>query len=113
MKKSLFYEKFLISLYPDKTRTERYKGFLPTKWLFAFALTQWQRYEIYLSIHNQMLKTFDVLSRSSTRRVKNQVRAKFQPAWDSRLQDNLNGHTCGCRENRGNRRHSIVMYRGK
>ena len=60
-----------------------------------------------------MLKTFDVISHSSTRRVKNQVRAKFQPAWDSRLQDNLNGHTCGCRENRGNRRHSIVMYRGK
>ena len=45
-----------------------------------------------------MLKTFDVLSRSSTRRVKNQVRLKFQAAWDSRLHDNLNGHTCGCRE---------------
>nr|DAG46531.1 MAG TPA: hypothetical protein [Caudoviricetes sp.] len=49
-------------MHSDKTRTERYKRFLPTKWLFAFALTQWQRYEIYLSIHNQMLKTFDVLS---------------------------------------------------
>lgn len=50
-----------------------------------------------------MLKTFDVLSRSSTRRVNNQVRTKFWSAWDSRLQDNLNGHTCGCRENRGSR----------
>lgn len=59
-----------------------------------------------------MLKTFDVLSRSSTRRVKNQVRLKFQAAWDSRLHDNLNGHTCGCRENRGSRcaRGILIFY---